>query len=166
MNTKSGKAKSRRLQNFVAGVFLYLGRQDDRRLQVNDVSPRQMGGAGVDTVMSPLARLMFPYDVECKQVEKLNINAVYAKHAQTYRGSSSVPIVVHSKNRAPVLVTLSFLDFICMVHGKHSSAVEGLSHIAICDTFKRIEELRDSWSAIEAAFLELQAVDSPQQEVV
>jgi hypothetical protein len=89
---------------------------------------------------------------------------VYAKHAQMYKGTPNVPLVVHSKNRAPVLVTLSFFDFMCLVHGKHAALVEGLSHIAICDTFTRIEEMRDSWSAIEAEFLKDQATESPKQE--
>lgn len=151
MKSKSGKAKARHLQNFVAGVFLYLGREEGHT-HVDDVFPRQMGGAGVDTVMSPRARLLFPYDVECKQVEKLNVGAVYTEHAKKYKDSINFPIVVHSKNRAKVLITLSFEDFIRLVHGKHPSLFDDVSQIAISDIFKEIECLRDSWTSIEASF--------------
>jgi hypothetical protein len=149
MKPKSGKGKSRRLQNFVAGVFLNLG---FGQLRVDDVFPRQMGGAGVDTVMSPKAQSLFPYNVECKQVEKLNIHAVYAEHAEKYVGSTLFPIVVHSKNRAQVLVTLSFEDFISLVHGKQFLLIDGLSQIAIRDICSSVAENRDSWKLIEAAF--------------
>lgn len=47
--------------------------------------------------------------VECKRVEKLNIDSAYAQSARDAK-DDEVPIVCHRKNRGPWLVTLELDD--------------------------------------------------------
>ena len=67
---RSSKAKGRRLQNMVrdrlrAAFAQYL--EDD------DIKSQIMGVNGEDIVLSPAARKLIPYSIECKNVERLNI---------------------------------------------------------------------------------------------
>ena len=68
-NPKTAKAKGRRLQQLVVKKLLLLlpGVQPD------DIQSRSMGANGEDIMLSPYARSKFPYSVECKNQEKLNL---------------------------------------------------------------------------------------------
>lgn len=151
MRTSSAKAKSRRLQNYVAGVFLHLGnRLAHPPLQSGDVQPRQMGGAGVDIVLSPTAFKMFPFAVECKQVEKLNVYEAFTKNYDRYENGNTYPILVHSKNRSRVLVTLTFRDFLLLVYGEHRRSLSGCNTARIAEVCEKMLTVRESWEQIEA----------------
>jgi len=52
----------------------------------------------------------FPYHIECKKVESLNIFKAYAQSYEDCKGK--VPIVVHAKNRTKIMVTLEVHDFL------------------------------------------------------
>ena len=66
---KTAKAKGRRLQQLVVKKLLLLlpGVQPD------DIQSRSMGANGEDIMLSPYARSKFPYSVECKNQEKINL---------------------------------------------------------------------------------------------
>ena len=68
MKTQSAKAKGRRLQQWVRDQLI-------EHLMVNeeDVESRSMGASGEDLIMAKDARRKFPYSIECKNVEKVNI---------------------------------------------------------------------------------------------
>lgn len=150
MRTSSAKAKARRLQNFVAGVFLHMGKRwSDFR--VGDVYPRQMGGSGVDTVLSPKAFDLFPFAVECKQVEKLNVYQAFFKNFEKYADDRTFPILVHSKNRSRILVTVTFEDFLRLVYGRNEYGKFDVSKcLNIEQVCAKMLEMRDSWEQIEA----------------
>lgn len=142
----SRKQKARRLQNFVAGVFLFLGKyiSNGPFPSDQDIYPRQMGGAGVDIVFSPFAQQSFPFDIECKNVEKLNIVEAYNEHVQKHKESKNIKFLVHSKNKSDVLVTIAFDDFLKLLN-MHPS-------VPIDDITARVDANKNSWEAIVREF--------------
>jgi hypothetical protein len=71
----SGKAKGRRLQNWVCQKISDItgipwGYEDNKLIQ-----PRIMGQSGVDVVLRDAAQKAFPFSIECKSSETWNIPA-------------------------------------------------------------------------------------------
>jgi hypothetical protein len=75
IKTASAKAKGRRLQQEVAALIL----ATFPALEPDDARSTSMGAGGEDVQLSPAARRMFPFTVECKQRDK---HAVYAFYDQ------------------------------------------------------------------------------------
>lgn len=74
-------------------------------LEEDDVLSRSMGANGEDIMLSPAARKLFPYSVECKRTERLNF---YAAWDQTISNSGKYePLLFSKRNRKPPLVTMS-----------------------------------------------------------
>lgn len=111
MKTSSAKAKGRRLQQETAQrIQEHIESQTGLKLEEGDVSCTIMGESGVDIKLSPLARKHFPYDVECKNVEKLNIwSALAQAEANTKEGRK--PMLVFKRNRSSVYVVVRADDF-------------------------------------------------------
>lgn len=109
MNTKSSKAKGRKLQNDVRDLL----REAYPSLLDDDIKSQTMGMAGEDIVLSPAAQSKILYSFECKNVEKLSIwNAI--DQAETNCGER-VPVVVFKKNRRKAYVAFKLDHFIEMV---------------------------------------------------
>ena len=66
MKSRSAKNKGKRLQNSVRDLIL----EKFNQLEEDDVRSITMGD---DILLSPAARKLFPFSVECKNQEKLNI---------------------------------------------------------------------------------------------
>ena len=147
MKTSSAKAKARRVQNFVAGFFSIFG-QMFLGLKDGDVTPRPMGQGGVDIIFSPAALVYFPYDIECKNQEKLSIVSTYNTHARNYEHTGRTPLLIHAKNKSKLLVTLSFADLVqLMVYvGNSPGLVDDKTIVALLHV---LEENKDSWEAIQ-----------------
>jgi hypothetical protein len=99
----SAKAKGRRLQNEVAKLF-----QEFFGLPESDVRPAVMGESGCDIKMSERAQEVIWFDdIECKNVEALNIWAALAQGES--RGQR--PLLVFKRNRTETYVAfkLGFL---------------------------------------------------------
>lgn len=94
MTPKSAKAKGRRLQQETAqAVREYLD------LSELDVRSNIMGNTGADLMLSSEAQKRFPFSVECKNTEKLNIwQAIEQAAANAAPGTQ--PLVVFSRNRS------------------------------------------------------------------
>lgn len=105
MKTSSAKAKGRRLQQKVAErIREYYGLPD------SDVRSLPMGAPGADVWLSEYARKKFPFAIECKNVESINIWKAYAQ-AKTHADDEPVlPLVVFSRNNSETLVTLALED--------------------------------------------------------
>ena len=78
-----------------------------------DIESRSMGAGGEDLIMSRAARHKFPYSVECKNQEKLNIWAAWDQ-ANGNRGIYE-PLVVIKKNGIRPLVVLDAENFLDMI---------------------------------------------------
>lgn len=110
MLTSSAKAKGRRLQQLIRDDLRKIGR--DYGLVDADLESRQMGGTGTDIVLSPAAEKIFPFSVEAKNQESLNVTATFWKHYRKYEGSKSLKMVVSCKNHHEPIVTVRWKDFL------------------------------------------------------
>jgi len=102
MKPQSCKAKGRRLQQEVRDAVL----ETFRELEPDDVRSTSMGASGEDLLLSPAARRLFPFSVECKNVERLNVMKAYQQAVEN--SGEHIPLLVHTKNRKPTLCTLEF----------------------------------------------------------
>jgi hypothetical protein len=105
ISTSSRKAKGRRLQNKVRDLIL-----EKFNLHPDDVRSAIMGESGEDIKLSNSARRKFPFSVECKAQEKLNIWDSL-KQAED-NSNSHTPILIFKRNRSKTYVTLSLDDFL------------------------------------------------------
>ena len=110
MRTQSKKAKGRRLQQWVRDLLI-------EKLEVlpEDIESRSMGAGGEDLIMSRSAREKFPYSIECKNQESLNIWKSY-EQAQQNSGNYE-PIVVIKRNNVKPLVLVD-ADYFVELHKK------------------------------------------------
>ena len=61
------------------------------------------------------------YHIECKRVERLNIDEAMAQSIRDARGKE-IPIVCHRKDRKGWLVTMRLEDFMEVINGKGSKS--------------------------------------------
>jgi hypothetical protein len=106
MKPQSAKAKGRNLQKTVRDELLKRAPQ----LEPDDIRSTGMGQSGVDIQLSPAARKVFPFSIECKAQEALNIWAALAQ-AEENKGSFT-PLLAFKRNRSEIYVALKFEDFL------------------------------------------------------
>ena len=102
MKPRSAKNKGKRLQNKVRDLIL----EKFNSLESDDVRSITMGESGADILLSPAARKLFPFSVECKNQEKLNIWKSL-EQSETNSGKHT-PIVIFKRNRTKTYVALEF----------------------------------------------------------
>ena len=108
MRTSSRKAKGRRLQQKFMQLLI-----EKLEIDPEDIESRSMGAGGEDLIMSRAARHKFPYSVECKNQEKLNIWSAW-EQANSNRGIYE-PLVVIKRNGTTPLVVLDanvFMEYV------------------------------------------------------
>ena len=105
MKTQSAKAKGRRLQQWVRDQLI-------EKLEVHpeDIESRSMGAGGEDLIMARAAREKFPYSVECKNQEKMNVWESYSQ--ATDNSGDYEPIVVIKRNNHKPLVVVDAEYFV------------------------------------------------------
>ena len=108
MNTASGKAKGRRLQQQFMQLLI-----EKLDIHPEDIESRAMGSGGEDLIMARAARHKFPYSVECKNQESLNIWKAW-EQANGNKGLYE-PLVVIKKNGVRPLVVLDAENFLDMI---------------------------------------------------
>ena len=105
MKTQSAKAKGRRLQQWVRDQLI-----EHLMVSEEDVESRSMGASGEDLIMARDARQKFPFSIECKNQEKLNVYEAYAQ-AEANSGDHE-PILFMKKNRKKALAVVDAEWFI------------------------------------------------------
>ena len=108
MKTQSRKAKGRRLQQQFMQLLI-----EKLDIDPEDLESRSMGAGGEDLIMSKAARHKFPYSVECKNQESLNIWKAW-EQANGNKGLYE-PLVVIKKNGVRPLVVLDAENFLDMI---------------------------------------------------
>ena len=108
MKTSSAKAKGRRLQQKFMQLLI-----EKLDIDPEDIESRSMGAGGEDLIMSKAARTKFPYSIECKNQEKLNIWSAWDQ-ANGNKGLYE-PLVVIKKNGVRPLVVLDAENFLDMI---------------------------------------------------
>lgn len=105
MKTQSAKAKGRRFQQWVRDKLI-----DILDIHPEDIESRSMGAGGEDLIMARAAREKFPYSIECKNQEKLNLWESYKQ--ATENSKDYEPIVVIKKNNHKKLVIVDAEYFV------------------------------------------------------
>jgi hypothetical protein len=105
MKTSSCKAKGRRACQDLKDALL----KRFPELEPDDVQITSSGVTGEDLMLSPKARKFFPFSVEVKNQEKLNIWAAYS---QACSHGAHTPLLVFKRNRSKLMVCLELEDFL------------------------------------------------------
>ena len=110
MKPRSAKNKGKRLQNNVRDLIL----EKFTQLEPDDVRSITMGDSGEDILLSPAARRLFPFSVECKNQEKLNIWSSL-EQAEGNSGNHP-PLVIFKRNRTKTYAVLEFDELLKLLN--------------------------------------------------
>ena len=105
MKTSSAKAKGRKLQQWFADVLV-----EGLGLDREDLESRPMGSQGEDIILGKQSRELFPYSVECKNQEAVNVWKAYEQASENCKGYE--PLVVIKRNRHKPLVLVDAEHFV------------------------------------------------------
>jgi len=124
MKTSSAKAKGRRLQNYVAEklrkLIFYTSLGYDISLDPDDIKPAIMGESGIDIKLSPKAKTLIPFDIECKAQEKLSIWDALTQAEENSMDIERIPMLVFTRNNSKKYAVVEFdklLEIINKVKG-------------------------------------------------
>ena len=110
MKTRSAKNKGKRLQNNIRDILLETFKE---QLEPDDIKSTTMGESGEDIQLSPAARKLIPYAIECKNQEKLNI---WDSLSQAEENSGNYdPVLIFKRNRSKTYAVLEIKDFIDLI---------------------------------------------------
>ena len=110
MKTQSAKAKGRKLQQWFRDLLI-----EKLNVHPEDIESRSMGAGGEDLIMSRAARKKFPYSIECKNQEAVN---VWKSYEQAKENSGDYePIVVLKRNNTKPLVLVD-ADYFVRLHNE------------------------------------------------
>ena len=106
MKPSSAKAKGRKFQQWVRDLIL----STFRSLEEDDVRSTSMGAGGEDILLSPAARKLFPYSVECKHRASY---AFYKDLDQAYANApkGTIPLLFAKANHRDAVVILPAKEF-------------------------------------------------------
>lgn len=88
------------LQQWVRDVLLRLGKPAG--LQIDDVRSTSMGNGGEDIQLSPAARALFPFQIECKNKKSYSVYKDYKQAA--LHGKHTPVLVIKQDNDKPLVV--------------------------------------------------------------
>lgn len=108
MNTQGKKAKGRALQDAVAKAV-----REYYEFQLDDAKGITMGRAGVDIQLSPHAREIFPFSIECKSRSQ-GFTPVYEalEQSQNNKYEDTIGIAVVKQNRKKPVVVMYLDDWL------------------------------------------------------
>ena len=105
MKAQSAKAKGRKLQQWFTKLLVDVLGMDEE-----DLESRPMGSQGEDIIMGKLSRNRFPYSIECKNQEAVNVWKAYDQAQENCKGYE--PLVVIKRNRSKPLVIVDAEHFV------------------------------------------------------
>ncbi len=83
---------------------------DTLKLHEEDLESRPMGSQGEDIIMGRESREKFPYSIECKNQEAVNVWKAYEQASENCKGYE--PLVVIKRNRHKPLVLVDAEHFV------------------------------------------------------
>ena len=113
MKTASRKAKGRRLQNKIRDLLI---EHFSEELEDDDIRCAIMGESGEDLKLSPAARKLIPYSIECKNQEKLNIWDSLEQAEVNSNGYT--PILIFKRNRSKTYAVVELNHFLKLIKNK------------------------------------------------
>jgi hypothetical protein len=116
LKPSSAKNKGRLLQQWVVVQLL----ERFTLLEQGDIVNTSMGAPGEDVKLSPAARRVIPYQIECKNLAKI---AVYQHYEQAKTHGKHEPLIIMKQNQSKPLAVMDaqhFLDMLAEIHSlKH-----------------------------------------------
>ena len=109
MKSRSAKNKGKRLQNTVRDILL----EAFDTLEPDDIKSAVMGDSGEDIQLSPAARKIIPYSIECKNQEKLNIWSALEQAEDNSK--EFTPVLIFKRNRSKTYAVIEFKEFIELI---------------------------------------------------
>lgn len=111
MTPSSAKSKGRKFQQYVRDALL----KAFPSLEQDDVRSTSMGAGGEDLQMSPAARKLIPYQIECKSKGKSQIHTMYE---QAKEHGNHEPVLIVKRDRDIALAVISLDHFIKLIKGE------------------------------------------------
>ena len=105
MKPQSAKSKGRKFQQWVRDLLI-----EKLDIHPEDIESRSMGAAGEDIMMARSARNLFPFSIECKNQQSVNIWKSY-EQAEENSGDYE-PIVFLKRNNIKPLVLVDAEYFV------------------------------------------------------
>ena len=103
MKTQSAKAKGRRLQQWFRDLLI-----EKLDIHTEDIESRSMGAGGEDLIMARAAREKFPYSIECKNQESVNLWKSYEQAQENSKDYEPVVILKRNNTKPLVLVDAEY----------------------------------------------------------
>ena len=103
MKTASAKNKGRKFQQWVRDTLITMLQLSDQ-----DVRSTSMGAAGEDVTLSQYARGKFPFSIECKNTERLNVWNAYKQAGENSMGHEPVVFIKRNHHKPLVVVDAEF----------------------------------------------------------
>jgi len=113
MKTSSCKAKGRRLQDAVAKSL----QETYTSLREGDIKVAIMGESGRDIGLSPTAEDVIPFDIECKNQEKINIWSAM-EQAEFNKKEGRIPLVIFKRNRSKTYAVIEWEKLLELINKK------------------------------------------------
>ena len=110
VKTQSAKAKGRRLQQWFRDLLI-----EKLDIHPEDIESRSMGAGGEDLIMARAAREKFPYSIECKNQESVNLWKSYDQAKENSKDYE--PVVVLKRNNSKPLVLVD-AEYFVKLHEK------------------------------------------------
>ena len=110
MKTSSAKQKGRKFQQWVRDQLI-----EQLDVHPEDIESRSMGSQGEDIIMARAAREKFPYSIECKAQESLNVWKAY-EQAEFNSGDYEPIVFIKRNNQKPLVVVDA--DYFVRIHDK------------------------------------------------
>ena len=106
----SRKAKGRRLQQAVRQDLV-----DRLGIDPGDILSTAMGQSGCDLYLSPAARSVFPFGVECKAQERIALSEWWQQCARNAAKEGLMPLLVIRRARTEPLAVLWWDDLLALL---------------------------------------------------
>ena len=110
ISVHSAKAKGRRLQAWTRDLIL----TTFPFLEPDDVKSTSMGASDEDVQLSPAARKVMPFAIECKSHKAFAIYSIY-EQATGHKGSNHEPLAIIKGDRKKPLVVVDAEYFIKLI---------------------------------------------------
>lgn len=100
MSVASAKNKGRSLQKLVRDMIL----STFKKLHPDDVKSTSMGAQGEDVQLSPAARKLFPFSIECKAYKSFAIYAHYEQAKANCPKGSEPLLIIKGNHKKPLAI--------------------------------------------------------------
>ena len=115
MKARSAKNKGKRLQNAVRNLLV---EKYSEVLEPGDFKSTTMGESGIDVQLSPAARKLFPWGIECKNQEAISIWKCLKQAEIAADDEDLKPLLVFKRNKSKTYAVLELQDFLDLLDGK------------------------------------------------